>query len=329
MKVLVTGGAGFIGSTTCSALIDAGHTPVILDSFVTGRREYVKGRIFYEGDIADSGLMAKILKENPDIEACIHFAARIVVEESVAEPLLYYEENVSKSIALFANLRDAGIKKVIFSSSAAVYGTAEVAVTESTPLTPTSPYARTKMMMEMALEDFANAGYFKGIALRYFNLIGADPKMRTGPFLPDPSHILGRLVDTAMGKTPQFTIFGDDWDTRDGTTVRDYIHVWDLALAHVAALEHFDRVAAEQYNVINLSTGEGTTVKEFVDAFINVWGEIPIVIGARRKGDIVGAYAKSERSAKLLGWKTQFSIEQGIKDALHWVESVRDSVLQL
>ncbi|MCL2574852.1 MAG: UDP-glucose 4-epimerase GalE [Defluviitaleaceae bacterium] len=328
MKVLVTGGAGYIGSTTCSALLDAGHTPIIVDSLVTGRKEFTNGRIFYQGDISDSTLIKKITIDHPNIEACIHFAARIAVEESTQNPLLYYTENVSKSIALFAALRDCGIKKVIFSSSAAVYGAAEVMVTESTPLSPASPYARTKMAMEMALEDFANAGYFKGIALRYFNLVGVDPKMRTGPFVPEPSHILGKLLDTAFGNLPHFTIAGNDWQTRDSTTIRDYIHVWDLALAHVAALEHFDTAASEQCNVINLGTGNGTTVKEFVDAFIRVWGDISVVIGARRPGDIIGAYASCDRAKNLLHWETKFSIEQGIRDALRWTKEEKHKILQ-
>ena len=281
MKVLVTGGAGYIGSTICSALVDAGHTPIVLDSLVTGRAEFVKHHVFYEGDIADRALLARIVKDHGDIACCIHCAARIIIPESVENPYLYYTENVSKSIELFHGLKQNGILRVIFSSSASLYATAEdFMVTERSPLNPMSPYARTKYCMEMALQDFCGANYFKGIALRYFNPIGADVDMRTGPFVADPSHLLGKLVNTALGVDANFSITGTDWPTRDGSAIRDYVHVWDLAQAHVLAVEQFDTVFAEEagnYSVINLGSGSGVTVKEFVDAFLEVYGK-PLTI---------------------------------------------------
>jgi UDP-glucose 4-epimerase len=234
MKILVTGGAGYIGSTTCSALIDAGHTPVILDSLVNGRREFTRGRIFYEGDIADAALLKRIFAEHPDIACTIHFAALIVVPESVANPYEYYRENVGKSLDLFKTLSGLGCKRIIFSSSASIYDTVEgFMVREDSPLRPSSPYARTKYMMEMVLEDMCRAYGMKGIALRYFNPIGADPGMRTGPYDPAPTHVLGKMVSAALGKLDTFQITGTDWPTRDGTGIRDYIHIWDLARAHV------------------------------------------------------------------------------------------------
>ncbi len=332
MKVLVTGGAGYIGATTCSSLIDAGHTPIILDSFVTGKKEFVKGRIYYEGDIADYSLLEKIFSEHPDIDSCIHFAARIIIPESVENPYLYYTENVVKSISLFNALKNLGLKKVVFSSSASVYKTIDdFVVKEDSDLKPLSPYARTKLAMEMVLEDFCNANYFKGIAFRYFNPIGADIKMRTGPYVPSPSHILGKLVNTALGVDNTFYIAGTDWPTRDNSAIRDYIHVWDLANAHVLAIEKFDNVfkdEKERYSVINLGTGNGVTVKEFVNAFINVFGkEIIVKEAPRRPGDVVGAYASCEKAKNLLGWEAKQSIENGIRDALKWTKDERIKVL--
>lgn len=332
MKVLVTGGAGYIGSTTCSALLDAGHIPIILDSFVTGRREFVKDRIFYEGDIADDELIKKIISEHPDIDCCIHFAARIIIPESVENPFMYYTENVVKSIKLFHSLKRHGIKKIIFSSSASLYKTIDsFMVTEKSELCPLSPYARTKMAMEMVLEDFCNADYFKGISLRYFNPIGADVKMRTGPFVPQPSHILGKLVNTALGIESEFSIAGIDWPTRDGTAIRDYLHVWDLANAHVLAVEKFDDVfknTSEQYTVINLGSGNGVTVKEFVDAFVNAFGgSINITYNERRPGDVAGAYANCQKARELLGWETKYTIEDAVKHMLMWTRDGRMKIL--
>jgi len=325
MKILVTGGAGYIGSTVCSALIDAGHTPVIIDSLVTGKREFVHGRVFYEGDIADCELIETIIKEHPDVSCCMHFAARIVISESVAQPALYYEENVVKTISLFNTLKKCGINQIIFSSSAAVYQAPDnFEVSEKSAAVPISPYAKTKLIMEMAMEDFCAAGYFKGIALRYFNPIGADRKMRTGAFIAEPSHILGKLVAAAKGRESQFNIFGTDWNTRDGSTMRDYIHVWDLALAHVAAAEKFDQVFAEDagnFSIINLGSGNGVTVKEFVDAFQRVYdGKLDVAAAPRRDGDTVGAFANCDKASRLLGWKAQMRIEDGIRDALIWEE---------
>jgi UDP-glucose 4-epimerase len=332
MKILVTGGAGYIGSTTCSALIDAGHTPVILDSLVNGRKAFVDGRIFYEGDIADAALLNKIFKEHPDIECTIHFAALIVVPDSVAHPYEYYKENVVKSLELFRTLSSLGCRKIIFSSSASIYGnTDDSMVCEDTPLRPSSPYARTKHMMEMVLEDMCQAYNMKGIALRYFNPIGADPAMRTGPYDPAPSHVLGKMVSAALGKLDVFQITGVEWPTRDGTGIRDYVHVWDLAQAHVKAVEKFDTAFEKEegnYLAINLGSGLGVTVKELLSTFEKVYGRTIITKTAPpRPGDVAGAYANADRALKLLGWKAEYSIQQGIEDALKWTDDVRPKVL--
>ena len=335
MKFLVTGGAGYIGSTLCSALEDAGHTPIILDSLVTGRKEFTRGRIFYHADIADEKAVAKIFREHPDIQAVVHCAALIVVPDSVTQPYEYYRENVGKSLELFRTLNRIGCKKVVFSSSAAIYDTVPgFMVTEQSPLKPTSPYARTKYMMEMILKDFCSAYGMQGIALRYFNLIGADPKMRSGLHVENPTHILGKLVQVALGELPCFEITGTDYPTRDGTGIRDYIHVWDLVQAHVKAVTDFDGVfqragnPMENYVVVNLGTGKGVTVREMVTAFQKVYGKaIPVKEVGRRPGDIAGAFANADTAEKLLHWKADLSIEHGIADALKWGE-IRKTILK-
>ena len=323
MKVLVTGGAGYIGSTIASALEEAGHTPVILDSLITGQEAFIGERIFYKGDIADRVLLEQLLNEQPDIACTIHCAALIVVPESVENPYLYYRENVCKSLELFKNLEEFGKGRVVFSSSASIYDVVpDFKVTEDSPLNPSSPYARTKYMMEMVLSDMAQAGDLKAIALRYFNPIGADPEYRSGIHVREPSHVLGKLVDTALGKLPEFQITGVEWSTRDGSGIRDYIHVWDLARAHVKAVEKFDDVldeTSEPYTVINLGTGDGVTVKELVAAFERVWGESIIKSEAPpRPGDVAGAYANADRAEALLGWQAEHSIDEGIESALEW-----------
>ncbi len=327
MKILVTGGAGYIGSTVSSALIDAGHEPVILDSLVNGREEFVKDRIFYKGDIADRGVLGLIMKEHPEIDTLIHFAALIVVPESESDPYGYYKNNVSASLELFKNFSDLGGKKIIFSSSASVYGNPEKQeVAEDSQLSPESPYARTKYMMEMVLSDLCRAYDMQGIALRYFNPIGADPKMRTGAYVSNPSHVLGRLISAALNEGEVFKITGTDWPTRDGSGIRDYIHVWDLAQAHVKALlnfdKAFDKTEDKDYLAINLGTGKGVTVKELVAAFEKVFGkEVHKEDAPSRPGDVAGAYASCDRAKEFIDWKAELSIEQAIADALKWEEA--------
>ncbi|HEY3344261.1 MAG TPA: UDP-glucose 4-epimerase GalE [Anaerolineaceae bacterium] len=334
MKILITGGAGYIGSTIASALEDSGHTPVILDSLITGRPEFTRGRIFYREDIADRAALQRIFREHPDIYATIHCAALIVVPESVENPYDYYRDNVANSLELFKNLNDLGCRRIVFSSSASIYDVVPgFMVTESAPLKPSSPYARTKFMMEMILQDMCSAYPMRGIALRYFNPIGADPKMRSGIHVKNPTHVLGKLVDTALGKIPEFGITGTDWPTRDGTGIRDYIHVWDLARAHVLAVEQFDRAFERSedpqghYLVINLGTGRGVTVRELVQAFEKVYGkQIRQVELPPRLGDVAGSYANADTAQRLIGWKAEMPIEQGIADALKWGE-LRSSIL--
>jgi UDP-glucose 4-epimerase len=325
MKILVTGGAGYIGSTTAKALIEAGHTPVILDSLLTGPLAFVKDRIFYEGDIGDRALIRRIVDEHPDLDATIHMAARIVVPESVEKPYEYYKDNVVKSLELFDELNAVGKPRVLFSSSASLYATKDsFEVTEEDPLAPQSPYARTKGMMEQILIDLAAATDLRAIILRYFNPIGSDPDLESGIYAKEPSHVLGQLVMAARGQKDSFTITGTDLPTRDGTGIRDYIHVWDLARAHVRAVERFDDVLARvgaTSVVINVGTGAGVTVRELIASFEGVFGHhVPITEAPGRPGDAVGAFANVGRATELLDWRTELSLDEAIASALAWGE---------
>ncbi|HET8602401.1 MAG TPA: UDP-glucose 4-epimerase GalE [Marmoricola sp.] len=332
MKILVTGGAGYIGSTTAKALEEAGHTPVVLDSLLTGPRAFVRDRIFYEGDIADRALLRRIVEDHPDLDATIHMAARIVVPESVEQPYEYYRDNVAKSLELFDELVALGKPRVLFSSSASLYAVPEdgFEVTEDAALAPGSPYARTKMMMEHCLRDIAVATPLRAVILRYFNPIGSDPDLESGVYAREPSHVLGQLVMTARGQRPVFTITGTEHPTRDGTGIRDYVHVWDLAQAHVAAVEQFDDVltAVDAPHVtMNVGTGSGVTVRELVAAFERVYGApVPTQDAPPRPGDAVGAYANVDLATRLLGWKARHTIDEAIASALAWGEK-RGSVL--
>jgi UDP-glucose 4-epimerase len=298
---------------------------VILDSLLNGPLAFVRDRIFYEGDIADRDLLARVFEEHPEIEATIHMAARIKVPESVEQPYEYYRDNVAKSLELFDQLDTLGRPRVLFSSSASLYALKdEFEVVETDPLATTSPYARTKLMMEMVLQDMAAATDLRAIILRYFNPIGSDPDLESGIYDKEPSHVLGQLVMAARGIKPTFTITGTDHPTRDGTGIRDYIHVWDLAQAHVRAVEKFDDVLAAvdaPSTVINVGTGAGVTVRELVASFERVFGqEVPVTEAPPRPGDAVGAFANVDRSAELLGWKTTLTLDDAIASALAWGE---------
>jgi len=329
VKVLVTGGAGYIGSTTAKALEEAGHVPVVLDSLLTGPRAFVRDRIFYEGDIADARLLARVVEEHPDLDCTIHMAARIVVPESVAQPGLYYQDNVAKSLALFEKLSSLGKPDVVFSSSASLYAAVEgFEVDEDSPLDPPSPYARTKHMMEQILRDLSAAGAVRSVILRYFNPIGSDPDLESGVYAREPSHVLGQLVMAALGQRDAFQVTGTGYPTRDGTGIRDYVHVWDIAQAHVVAVEQFGRVLDEvgaPTTVVNLGTGRGTTVRELLSTFEEVFGRpVPTMDAPPRPGDAIGAFANVDRARELLGWSAKLSVAEGVDSALRWSERRRE-----
>lgn len=320
MDVLVTGGAGYIGSAVVAALADAGHRPVVLDDLSTGRPELVRGQRLYVGDVGDRELVRRVLTENPGIRVAVHCAARVVVPESVARPGSYYRTNVVATLDLVEALAEGGVHDVVFSSSAAIYAPRpDLAVDEDSAWAPASPYARTKAVAEAMLADLAAGSATRVLSLRYFNPIGADPRLRTGVQLPRPSHALGVLVEAHRTGAP-FPLTGVDYPTRDGSGIRDYVHVWDLARAHVAAVEGFDRaLAGGRSQAINLGTGRGTTVRELVAAFEQVTGSrVRVREGPRRPGDTAGAWTRSDRAVRLLGWRAERDLVAGVADTLAW-----------
>lgn len=325
MKVLLTGGAGYVGSCICSALLDSGHTPVILDTLASGREYFVADKIFYKGDVSDKELLNKIFAEHKDIEYTIHCAERASVDVSVFNPYEYYISNVVKSMELLNALYENNCKNLIFCSSASVYEDVPgYLVTESSPINPRSPFARSKYIMEMIIQDFCKAYDMRCITLRYFNPIGADSKLRAGLEDSNSTNIISRLIKSANDNMP-FTVSGDDWGTRDGTCIRDYVHIMDVALAHVKALENFDaafsiaKPSTQGYLPINIGSGNGITVKEVVLAFENVIGDkIKIEIGDRRAGDIAGSYASIKLANQAINWECQYSMEEAILDSVRW-----------
>jgi UDP-glucose 4-epimerase len=324
MKVLIAGGAGYIASTVASACLDSGITPVILDNLSTGRAEFTAGRIFYRGDISDATLLSRIFDDHRDIDAAVLSAALVVVSESVASPARYYRENVVKALDFIEGLLLHGCHRVIFSSTASVYDPGpDFSVDESSTFAPLSPYARTKAIVEGMLADIAAATPLRALSLRYFNPIGADPQLRTGLQVAHPTHALGKLIE-AKETGCDFHVTGADYPTRDGSGIRDYIHVWDLAQAHVTALARFDSLFAKQKQTslaINIGTGAGTTVFELLAAFQKVAGlDLPSAVAARRPGDSAGAYTHTARAQEWLGWTAGRSLDDGIRDTLRWFD---------
>ena len=321
-NVLVTGGAGYIGSSICSALADAGHIPIVVDTLSTGHRGFVGRRRFYEGDAGDSALIARVFRENAPVRFAIHCAASTSVPESVRQPYAYYKNNVAASIELFGALARLGCRNVVFSGSASVYAADSGAqATELSPVAPASPYARSKLMCERVLEDIAAAEGMRALSLRYFNPIGADPKMRSGQAQKEAAQVLSALLEVAAGRQDAFSVTGVDWNTRDGTGIRDYIHVWDIARAHVAAVERMESAMPPGggFEVVNLGSGRGVTVRELVAAFERALGSpVPTVDAPPRPGDVAGAFCSAEKAERLLEWRAEMRLEDGIRHALEW-----------
>lgn len=331
MKVLVTGGAGYIGSHTCVSLLESGYEVVIVDNLVNSKQEAVrrveeiagKKVAFYEKDVCDKQAMEEIFnKEN--IGAVIHFAGLKAVGESVRLPLRYYQNNLTSTLVLLEVMKEHGVHNLVFSSSATVYGDpATVPITEEFPLSTTNPYGSTKLMIEMILKDIAKADpEFNPILLRYFNPIGAHESGRIGE---DPNGIPNNLVpyitQVAIGKLEKLRVFGDDYPTSDGTGVRDYIHVVDLAEGHVAALKLFgeDGKANCGLRIYNLGTGKGYSVLDMVKAFGKAVGRpIPYEIVARRPGDIPACYADCTKAKKELHWEAKKTLDDMCADSWRW-----------
>lgn len=318
MNILVTGGAGYIGSHTVRALIEAGHTPIILDNLSRGHVESIPtGVKFYELDIASEAL--KDVIKNEKIEGIMHFAAHSQVGESMQKPNIYYDNNVVGSYKLIETARVTGVKYFVFSSTAAVYGEPEeVPIKEDAKWQPTNVYGRTKLMIEDMMRDYSNIYGFKFVALRYFNAAGCDPKGEIGEDHHPETHLIPLILEAASGKRESVTIFGTDYDTPDGTCVRDYVHVNDLASAHILAMEYLAK--GGESNVFNLGSGDGFSVQQIVDAAKKVTGvDFKVVYGERRAGDPGTLIASSEKIHNLLGWKPVYStVENVIRDAWTW-----------
>ncbi|ELJ9742853.1 UDP-glucose 4-epimerase GalE [Vibrio parahaemolyticus] len=327
MKVLVTGGMGYIGSHTCIQMIEAGMTPVILDnlynskSTVLERIEKVSGvkPTFIEADIRDKAALVEALKAH-NIEAVIHFAGLKAVGESVEKPLEYYDNNVNGTLVLVDAMREAGVKSLVFSSSATVYGDpASVPITEDFPTSATNPYGRSKLMVEECLTDFQKANPDWSITLlRYFNPVGSHP---TGELGEDPQGIPNNLMpfisQVAVGRREFLSVFGSDYPTNDGTGVRDYIHVMDLSDGHVAALEKVGSKAG--LHIYNLGTGNGYSVLEMVKAFESACGKnVPYQLVERRPGDIAECWADPSKAMNELGWKASRTLEEMTGDTWRW-----------
>lgn len=337
MKILVTGGAGFIGSHTVVELINAGYEPIIIDNFNNSEKTVLKGlkKIlkrpvkYYEKDCNDAKALEQICKKE-NIEGIIHFAAYKAVGESVEKPLKYYENNIGSTLKVLEVMLKLGIKNLVFSSSCTVYGQPDqIPVTEDTPRKPAaSPYGNTKTICEDILRDTITAGNpLKIIALRYFNPIGAHPSAQIGE-LPRgvPGNLVPFITQTAIGIRQKLTIFGNDYDTSDGTNVRDFIHVVDLAKAHVSALKLLSNQQNNYYDVFNIGTGRGNTVLEIVKAFEKVNKvKLNYEIGPRRAGDVEKIYGSVEKSEKLMGWKTEKTLEDSVRDAWKWEKKIAKS----
>lgn len=329
MKIVVTGGAGYIGSHTCVALLNAGYEVVVIDNLYNASEKSLervkqitgKNLTFYQADITDAKAMHSIFEKEADAFCVIHFAGLKAVGESVAKPLAYYQNNIAGTLTLCEAMRSHGVKNIIFSSSATVYGDpAFIPITEKCPKgTPTNPYGWTKHMIEQILTDFVTADpEWNVILLRYFNpigahksgLIGEDPK-------GIPNNLLPYVAQVAIGKLECLGVFGDDYDTPDGTGVRDYIHVVDLALGHVAAINKIKEKPGVK--VYNLGTGNGYSVLDVVKAFSKACGkEIPYQIKPRRPGDIATCYADATLAKQELGWEAQFGIDEMCEDLWRW-----------
>jgi UDP-glucose 4-epimerase len=335
MQILITGGAGFIGSHTYVVLKEHGYTPIIVDNFSNSSKKVIKNLeiitkepvIFEEGDVNHPETY-DLLFTKYDIKGIIHFAASKAVGESVENPLKYYRNNVAATVLLLEKMAQYGLSNLVFSSSCTVYGQPEtLPATEESPVQPaTSPYGNSKQICEEIIRDtVAASSTLKAIALRYFNPIGAHESALIGELpIGPPANLIPFLTQSVAGIRGPLQVWGTDYPTPDGTAIRDYIHVVDLAGAHVKALAHLiDGKSTENYDFFNIGTGQGSSVMEVITAFEKATGKkVPYEIRDRRAGDITAVYASTDKSNQVLGWKTQFSLEKALQDAWKWQEAI-------
>jgi UDP-glucose 4-epimerase len=323
MRILVTGGAGYIGSHAVKALGKAGHEICVFDNLSTGHEWAVLSGKLVRGDLEDCSAIDQVIR-NFRPEAVMHFAAYIQVEESVREPLKYYRNNVANTLNLLEVLRANGVGNFVYSSTAAVYGIPEkIPVSEDAPMSPINPYGMTKVMVEKVLTDLAAAADFRYVALRYFNVAGADSGGQLGQAYKEATHLITRALKTALGEFPKLYVYGTDYPTQDGTCIRDYIHVDDLAEAHVRALDHL--LNTRQSEVMNCGYGSGYSVKEVVDTAKRVTGiDFPVVETGRRAGDPPALIADSAKLKRETGWSPKYNdLEYIVRTAWEWEKKLK------
>ena len=318
MAILVTGGAGYIGSHTVAALLEQGKEVVVIDNLQTGHRRALLGGKLYEGDLRDKELLKRLFSEN-DIEAVIHFAANSLVGESMKDPVKYFDNNVYGTLCLLDAMNQANVRKIVFSSTAATYGEPEkVPIEESDKTEPTNVYGETKLTMERMMAWFDQVLGIKYVSLRYFNAAGAHESGKIGEDHRPESHLIPLIIQAVLGQRPSIQVFGDDYNTPDGTCVRDYIHVGDLADAHLRAVDYLQR--GGDSNVFNLGNGQGFSVKEVIETVKSVTGrDFPVVISPRRAGDPAVLIASSDKARSVLGWQpSRGKLEDIIESAWAW-----------
>ena len=321
-KILVTGGAGYIGSHVNKALAARGYDTLILDNLVYGHPSFVKWGQFVLADLADVNQL-RLIFEKFDIQAVMHFAAFAYVGESVTDPKKYYQNNVSNTLNLLETMHSFGVKPFIFSSSCATYGMPKkIPITEDHPQNPINPYGRTKLMIENILADYARAYDFQYVSLRYFNAAGADPEGDVGEWHEPETHLIPLILDAACGRRENIKVFGADYETPDGTCIRDYIHVTDLAQAHVLALEYL--LDGGCSNIFNLGNGNGFSVREVIDCARQVTGkDIQEKIAERRPGDPPELVGSAQKAQALLGWKPEhYDLNDIVETSWHWHQKI-------
>ncbi|MCM3701527.1 UDP-glucose 4-epimerase GalE [Paenibacillus macerans] len=318
MAILVTGGAGYIGSHTVAALLDQGKEVIVIDNLQTGHRGALLGGKLYEGDLRDKELLKKLFSEN-SIEAVIHFAANSLVGESMKDPVKYFDNNVYGTLCLLDAMNQANVRKIVFSSTAATYGEPEkVPIEESDKTEPTNVYGETKLTMERMMAWFDQVLGIKYVSLRYFNAAGAHESGKIGEDHRPESHLIPLIIQAALGQRPSIQVFGDDYNSPDGTCVRDYIHVGDLADAHLRAVDHL--LGGGESEVFNLGNGQGFSVKEVIETVKSVTGrDFPVVVSPRRAGDPAVLIASSDKARSVLGWQpSRGKLEDIIESAWAW-----------
>lgn len=319
VNVLVTGGAGYIGSHTAKQLKAEGFNPVVYDNLVYGHREFVKWGPFIEGDLRETSKLESVIKDYK-IEDVIHFAAYAYVGESVKDPEKYYDNNVGGSLSLLRAMKTAGAKRIVFSSTCATYGESAVQpIAETEDQRPINPYGQTKLIVENILKDYSKAYDFDAVALRYFNAAGADADGEIGEDHNPETHLIPLAILAALGEAPELKVFGTDYPTEDGTCVRDYIHVTDLAEAHVAALRWMKSGGQPKFSAFNLGTGQGKSVLDVLQMIEKISGrKVPHQVTDRRPGDPPMLVANPSRAAEILEWRTKRELSDIIRSAYEW-----------